>query len=77
MHISIHGSETCHDDKGNPYTVYVINVRGSRNVVRKRFREFVEFQNECHKIKPQGLKLPTLPPKKWSNTMDPNFVFNR
>eukprot|EP00123_Amoebidium_parasiticum_P007322 comp18040_c0_seq3/m.18581 comp18040_c0_seq3/g.18581 ORF comp18040_c0_seq3/g.18581 comp18040_c0_seq3/m.18581 type:complete len:121 (-) comp18040_c0_seq3:70-432(-) len=77
MHISIYGSETAHDARGRPYTLYIIKVRGSKNTVKKRFSEFEALANECKKIKTPGFSIPELPPKKWSGNMDPSFVFNR
>eukprot|EP00122_Pirum_gemmata_P021568 Pgem_evm1s20085 len=77
MHISIHTNGIITDSNGKPYTVYCIKIRGSKNVVHKRYSDFVKFHNDASKVKSAGVTLPKLPPKKWRNNMDPNFVFNR
>lgn len=61
----------------NAVQVYLIEIRGVKGQIKKRYSDFAKFHEQMQKLKTPGFKLPALPGKKWTNNMDPTFVFNR
>ncbi|KAL0586577.1 hypothetical protein ABG067_003751 [Albugo candida] len=76
--VKISGHGFAYDVSNRLYTVYAIEMRcpqsGANWVIYRRYQEFKALYS-C--LRPMGLRIPTLPPKKLLGSFEPDFIAKR
>nr|CCA21231.1 protein kinase putative [Albugo laibachii Nc14] len=76
--VKISGHGFAYDVSNRLYTVYAIEMRcpqsGATWVIYRRYQEFKALYN-C--LRPMGLRIPSLPPKKLLGSFEPEFIVKR
>uniref|UniRef100_K3WIU6 PX domain-containing protein n=1 Tax=Globisporangium ultimum (strain ATCC 200006 / CBS 805.95 / DAOM BR144) TaxID=431595 RepID=K3WIU6_GLOUD len=76
--VKINGHGFVYDSSSRLYTVYTIEMRcvqsGASWVIYRRYQEF-KMLNDC--LRPMGVRVPILPPKKIFGAFEPEFIAKR